>query len=167
MKQTIYAIGMLLLFVSVQVNAQKSETALLTSGAILSGIGSGVSNVNISAAALEKFSKDFSGAMNVEWVPVKEGFRAYFTADNITTAVDYTNKGKLYSVIRYGKALLTPEMARTLERRFNNPQIREVSEVKIADFAGKVYIFVFEDNVSMKTVQLMDGDLKVIQEIRK
>jgi hypothetical protein len=58
-------------------------------------------------------------------------------------------------------------MKKMLERRFVDLQVREVSEVRIADFATRVYVIVLEDNVSVKTVQILDDEVKVIQEMRK
>jgi hypothetical protein len=171
MNKSFYAFGMLMLITFSQAVAQKNETALITKSSIFnSKIGAdGVvaTNIDVSALAIEKFRKDFRDAKDVEWKEIKDGYRAYFIQGDILTAVDYNRKGKLFSTIRYGKKLLTGDMMEMLESRFTDPQLREVSEVKIADFATKVYIIVLEDDISMKTVQVMEDEVKVISELRK
>jgi hypothetical protein len=62
---------------------------------------------------------------------------------------------------------MTSDIKKMIEDAFDAPQIREVSEVKIADFATRVYIIVLEDRQSMKTVQIVDDEMKVISEISK
>ena len=170
MRQTFYAFGIAMLIISSQANAQKNETALLIKSSVLDVAGpeNGSSVMaDISVAAVERFKSDFRDVKEVEWKVISNGYRAYFQQNDLLTAVDYDNKGKLYSVIRYGKSLLSKDMKKMLEKRFLDGQVREVSEVKIADFATKVYVIVMEDNVSVKTVQILEDEVKVIQEIRK
>jgi hypothetical protein len=170
MKQTFYAFGIAMLIITSQASAQKNETALLIKGSILdvSSPESGLADMaDISAAAVERFKTDFSDAKEVEWKVMNKGFRAYFQQNEVLTAVDYNSKGKLYSVIRYGKSLLTKDMKKMLEKKFADVKVREVSEVKIADFPTSVYVLVMEDNISVKTIQILDDEVKVIQEMRK
>lgn len=167
---------MLMLFVSNQATAQKSETAFLTKSSIFNSpflskaadiSAAPAARVDVSITAVERFRKDFKDVKNVEWVEIANGYRAYFQQDDILTAVDYTKKGKLYSIIRYGKNLLTRDIKMMVERSFIEPDIREVSEIKIADYATRVYIIVLEDKESMKTVQIIDDEVQVLNEIRK
>jgi hypothetical protein len=170
MKRTFCAFGIAMLIITGQAIAQKNETALLTKGATLNvAPPENVSPVmpDISVTAVESFKTNFPDAKEVEWKVISKGYRAYFEQNAVLTAVDYDKKGKLYSVIRYGKSLLTKDMKKMLERRFVDVQVREVSEVRIADFATRVYVIVLEDNVSVKTVQILDDEVKVIQEMRK
>lgn len=174
MKHSFYAIGMLILFAS-STSAQNSETAFLTRSSIFNSPllkGSVVkagpaARVDVSVTATEAFRREFKDVKDVEWVEISSGYRAYFSQNEIITAVDYTKKGKLYSIIRYGRNLLTKDMKVMIERAFDAPEIREVSEVKIADYATKVYIVILEDKASMKTVQIIEDEMEVIQEIRK
>jgi hypothetical protein len=172
MKQSFYAIGMFMLIVSGQASAQTSETSFITRGSVLSSPfvtakAAPVADAKVSVTALEKFRKDYKDAKNVEWVEVPTGYRAYFLNDAVLTAVDYTKKGKLYSVIRYGKELLPPYIKMKLEQTYDGPQIREVTEVKIADFASKAYVVVLEDRTSLRTIQIIDDEISVIHEIQK
>ena len=175
MKQSFYAIGMLILIASGQTFAQNSETAFLTRSSIFNSpllkgtdIKAGpAARVEVSVTATEAFRRAFKDVKNVEWVEISNGYRAYFSQNEILTAVDYSKKGKLYSIISYGRNLLTKDMKVMIERAFDAPEIREVSEVKIADYATRVYIVILEDKASMKTVQIIDDEMEVIQEIRK
>jgi hypothetical protein len=167
MKQSFYAIGILMLFASSQTFAQKNETAFLTRSSIMNSpllvkesFSAPVAEVIVSTLAVERFRKDFKDVKNVEWVEISKGYRAYFQENSILTAVDYTKKGKLYSIIRYGKNLMTKEMKIMIEEAFEAPEIIEVSEVKIADYATSVYIIVLEDRKSMKTVQIIDDEMR-------
>ncbi|MBL7699187.1 MAG: hypothetical protein JNK79_13565 [Chitinophagaceae bacterium] len=174
MKQSFYAIGMLMLIAFNQANAQDSRTSLVTRSSVYHSPLSKLDNPSpenstsvFSNAAVERFRKDFKDVKDVEWMGTKDGYRAYFSKNDIYTAVDYTKKGKLYSVIRYGKKLLTEDIKKMLDDKFDNPQVREVSEVKVADYADIVYIIVVEDKTSMKTVQVMDDEIKVLSELSK
>ena len=175
MKQSFFAIGMLILFASAQTSAQNNETAFLTRSSIFNSpllkgtaIKAGpAARVDVSVTATEAFKREFKDVKDVEWVEIASGYRAYFSQNEIINAVDYTKKGKLYSIIRYGRNLLTKDMQVMIERAFDAPQIREVSEVRIADYATKVYIVIVEDKASMKTVQIIEGEMEVIQDIRK
>jgi hypothetical protein len=170
MKQTFYAFGIAMLMMAGQASAQKNETALMAKGSIINVAGpvnAATAMAAIPVVAVESFTADFRKAKEVEWQATSKGYRAYFEENAVGTAVEYDKKGKLYSVIRHGKSLLTQNMKKMLERRFADVQVREVSEVKIADFATKVYVIVLEDKVSVKTVQIMDGEMTVVQENRK
>lgn len=166
MKQTFYAIGILMFIAVSQATAQKNETALLTQGSLLgSQVTASAAKVEVSGSTLKNFKKEFSEASDADWVAIKDGFRAYFRQDDILTAVDYNKRGKLYSVIRYGKALITADIEKMLAAKFPRAGVKEVSEVKIADFATRVYIIVLQDEAAIKTVQVMDDEVKVISEI--
>ena len=172
MKQSFYAIGMLLLFVSNQATAQNNETSFLTKSSIfnspyLKEAGVAKAVVDVSATATANFKKEFKDVKNVEWVELEKGYRAYFQQNSILTAVDYTKKGKLYSIIRYGKNLMNQDLKNKVETAFDAPEIIEVSEVKIADYAAKAYIIVLEDKESMKTVQIIGDDMEVLHEVSR
>ncbi len=172
MKQSFYAIGMLMLIVSGQVSAQTSKTSFITRGSVLSspfvsGKAVPLNVAKVAITALERFQKDYKDVKNVEWTETLNGYRAYFLQDAVLTAVDYTKKGKLYSEIRYGRELLTPYIKMKLEKTFDGLQIREVAEVKMADFATNAYVVVLEDRTSLKTVQIIEDEISVINEIEK
>ena len=176
MKQLFYATGMLMLFVSGQVSAQKNETAFVSRSSIFNSPflskasvlePAAAAKVIVAMSAAERFKRDFKDAKNVEWVVIANGFRAYFVQDAILTAVDYTQKGRLYSIIRYGKDVLPKDVQKLIDRSFDGPVVVEASEVKIAEYAGKVSIVVLEDRLTMKTVQIIDDEVEVISEISK
>jgi hypothetical protein len=169
MKQSFYAIGMLML-IAFQTSAQKSETAFFTKTSVANNpflIEKAEAKAKTNAMAEERFRKDFKDVQNVEWTEKADGYRVYFTKDNIITAVDYSNKGNMYSVIRYGKSLLPKYETKLINNKFNKAVVREVSEVKIAEYSSKVYVVILEDATSMKTIQLMEGEITVLQEESK
>ena len=172
MKQSFYAIGMIMLIVTGQASAQKSATSFISRNSVLTspfmaGKAAPVSGANVSASALERFSKDYKDVKDVEWVEVPNGYRVYFLQDAVLTAVDYTKKGKLYSVIRYGNHLLSPYIKMKLEKTFDGLQIRDAIEVKIADFAARAYVVLLDDKASLKTVQVVEDEISVIYEVEK
>jgi hypothetical protein len=174
MRQSFYAIGMLMLFVSFKANAQTNETSFITRSSIANSpllsklsVVNGTAAVKVSMTAEQRFAKDFKDAKDVEWVIVDKGYRAFFMQDAILTAVDYTLKGKLYSVIRYGKGVVPGDVVALINKSFDGAVIIEASEVKIANFSEKVYVVVLEDKTSMKSVQVMEGQIEVINEMAK
>jgi len=171
MKQSFYAIGMLILIVSGQASAQTSETSLIRTSvptsSFVSANAAPVAVAKVSATALERFRKDYKDAKDVQWSEVPNGYRAYFLQDAVLTVVDYTKKGKLFSVIRYGEHLLSPYIKTKLEKTFDGLQIRAVTEVKIADFATKAYVVLLEDKSSLKTVHIIEDEISVLYEAEK
>lgn len=169
MKQSFYATGMLMLF-AFTASAQKSETALLTTTTAVTNpflIEKGEVKTGSTGVAEERFRKDFKNVQNVEWTVKADGYRVYFTQDNVMNAVDYSKKGNMTSVIRYGKSLLTKDVARMIGLNYSNASIKEVSEVKIAGYSSKVYVVLLEDATSMKTVQILDGEIALLHEESK
>ena len=83
------------------------------------------------------------------------------------TAVDYSRRGKLYSVIRYGESLLSPYMKKKLEETFDGLKIKEVAGVKMAEFVTTAYVVVLEDRTTLKTIQIIDDEIQVIHEVVK
>jgi len=172
MKQLFYAIGILMLIASGQVSAQTSETSFITRSSVLSnpfvsGKDAPVAAAKVSITALERFRKDYGDVKNVEWAELPNGYRAHFLQNAVLTAVDYTKKGKLYSVIRFGNDLLSPYCKLKLEEAFEGLHIKEVTEVKIADFAAKANVVVLEDKRSLKTVLIIEDEISVIHEVEK
>jgi hypothetical protein len=172
MKQVSYAIGMLMLIISGQASAQTSETAFMTSSSIInspfaSGVKASTVAAKVSVTALDRFSKDYKDVKNAEWIEVPNGYRAYFQQDAMLTAVDYTKKGKLYSVIRYGKDLLPADLKAKVNEMFGDMQIKEVTEVKIADYATKAFVIVLDGKASLKTIQIIENEIIVLHEAEK
>ena len=172
MKQVFYAIGMLMLIISGQANAQTTETALINRSSIVSspfvaGTKTSIEVAKVSLSALDRFKKDYKDAKDVEWVELQNGYRAYFSQDAVLTAVDYTKKGKLYSVIRYGKELLPAELKAKVNEMFGDMQIKEVTEVKIADYATKAFVIVLDGKASLKTIQIIENEIIVLHEAEK
>lgn len=172
MKQSFYAIGMFMLIVSGQVSAQTTETSFITRSSIMNspfvtGKAAPAAAARVSVTALERFRKDYKDAKDVEWAEIPNGYRVYFLQDAVLTVVDYTRKGKLYSVIRYGKNLLSPYIKMKLEETFDGLQVREVAEVKMAEFATRAYVVVLEDRTTLKTVQVIEDEISVIHEAEK
>jgi hypothetical protein len=170
MKKSFYAIGIATLIAS-QALSQISETALLTSYPMdrehLYILPDEVKTKDFPAAVEKNLRSDFKNISNVEWMETPGGYRIYFTQDAFLTAADYTRKGRLYSTIRYGEKLLTARQRSQINFSFDEPQIRQVSEVKMASSTTKVYVVIVEDESSLKTVQLIDGDIEVLNEQSK
>jgi hypothetical protein len=169
MKQVFYAIGILMFIISGQASAQTSETAFMTRSSIINspfvgGKATGVAVARVSLNALERFKKDYKDAKDVEWAEVANGYRAYFMKDAVLTAVDYTKKGRLFSVIRFGRELLSGELKTKITGTFEGMEIKEVTEVKIADFASKAYVVLLDGKTSLKTIQIIDDDIMVLHE---
>jgi hypothetical protein len=170
MKQSLYALGIMLAICPIA-SAQKSETAFLTPGSIATSSFYSKDKVakekTYSLVAEENFRKDFKDATNIQWTAKENGYRVFFVQHNITTAVDYNKKGNVYSIIRYGRKLLTNELSKLISDSFAGAEIREVSEVKIASYSSKAYVIVLEDKTSLKTIQVIDGDISVLHEQEK
>lgn len=172
MKQSFYAIGIVILLARGEASAQTTETSFTTKSApttstLVTGHAPAAGVEKISITALERFSKQYKDAKDAVWAEIPNGYRVSFLQDAVLTAVDYTKKGKLYSVIRYGKHLLTANMKSLLAIAFDDIQIREVAEVKLAEFSSPAYVVLLEDRMSLKTIQIIDDEMSVIQEVNK
>jgi len=167
MKKSFYAIGIATLIAS-QAVSQTSETAMLTAyspdRAHMYVLPNEAVAKDFPAAVEQSLRNDFRNITNVEWMETPAGYRIYFTQDAFLTAADYTKKGKLFSTIRYGEKLLSARQKTQINFTFDEPQIRQVSEVKMANSATKVYVVIVEDENSLKTVQLIEGDIEILNE---
>jgi hypothetical protein len=170
MTKSFYAIGMFVL-TTFNVSAQNAEPAIVAKSLLLSNpffsLRDEVKVKAFSTPAEDRFRKDYGNVNDAEWVETPEGYRVYFTKDEVITAVDYRFNGKVFSVIRYGKNLLGDKLAAMVNKRFDVTVIKEVSEVRISGYNTSVYIVVLEDKTSVKTLQIMENEIKVLQEQRK
>ena len=172
MKKSFFAVSVFMLFMSGQMSAQTTETSFITNTSIMnspfvSGKTASIAATKVAAPALERFRKDYKDAVDVEWVEIPNGYRVYFLQDAVLTAVDYSRRGKLYSVIRYGESLLSPYMKKKLEETFDGLKIKEVAGVKMAEFVTTAYVVVLEDRTTLKTIQIIDDEIQVIHEVVK
>jgi hypothetical protein len=167
MKKSFYASGIATL-IAFQAEAQTSETALLASYPShrdhLYVLPNDLKAKDFPAVVEQNLRNDFKNISNIEWVETPGGYRIYFTQDAFLSAADYTRKGKIYSTIRYGEKLLSARQKSQINFTFDDPQIRQVSEVKMASSPTRVYVVIVEDENSVKTVQLIEGDIQVINE---
>jgi len=169
MKRSFYAIGIATL-VAFQAIGQTSETAKLSSLPINNHkyvIATGVNDFAAPAGIEQQFRADFNNITDVQWTETANGYRVHFMKDAFLTAVDYTKKGKLYSTIRYGDDLLSKSQKNQLVFNLDEANIRQVCEVKMAGTATRVYVVIVEDRNSVKTVQMLDGDITVLQQEHK
>jgi hypothetical protein len=168
MKRSFYAIGIAML-VAFQAIGQTSETAKLSTLPIdnhkyVVPNDIAVNDFAAPAGIEQQFRADFSNITDVQWMETANGYRVHFMKDAFLTAVDYTKKGKLYSTIRYGDDLLSKSQKNQLVLNLDEANIRQVCEVKMAGTATRVYVVIVEDRNSVKTVQMLDGDITVLQQ---
>jgi glycogen debranching enzyme len=122
--------------------------------------------VNINSRAERDFSERFEAADKADWVEIKEGFAAKFVNDGVDTKVFYNHKGRWFATIRiYDQYSLPKDVRKEVRSTYYDYNIYMVIEVTVGDKTA--YLVKIEDEKSMKTIRVLDGEMDVYEEFAK
>lgn len=116
--------------------------------------------------AMRHFMTTYGENVNENWSTKSDGYRASFKKDGVTYLVDYNKKGNWNSTIRiYNQAQLPKDIRRIVRSSYYDYNIVSVSELTIGKTVA--YFVKIQDEVSLKTVRVMDNDMAVIEDYRR
>lgn len=125
---------------------------------------SDLSTVNVKA--LKDFQKAFKGA-NASWYKANDGgYIAGFKTGAVKNIVAYNAKGQWHHTILYYDEKQLPKGVRaTVKSTYYDYNITGVSEVHFNDQV--VYMIIIEDETSIKTLRISDGEMEEVRELKK
>ena len=120
----------------------------------------------VNSNALENFTKNNKAVSNVAWTSNGSVLSVYFEKEGIKTKSTYDEKGKWEYTLRYLNAKRTPYKVReAIDTYCPGKAILQVTEIKKT---GSVYHLVkLEDNTSYLTVQVMNGEVDLVEKVTK
>jgi hypothetical protein len=124
-----------------------------------------VDAANVNVKAVKDFNKSFKNVTGEQWYEVSDGFIANFQQDGIETKVAYDQKGRWHCTVRTLTETQLPSDIRDLVKsRYYDFKILVVYEIK---HDNTVYILKMEDNSTLKTLRVADGEIEIIADNSK
>jgi hypothetical protein len=170
MKQLLSSIVILALFATAK-NAQgQSENALAFNDTravnVSNSSTSKISKTSVNLKALKDFSKSFHEVSNEKWFKVPGGVIANFLTKGIDFRIKYDEKGKwLYNLLTYPEDNLPSDVRSLIRSRYYHYQIEYCNEYQLSNSA--VYIVKMNDDKSIKTIKIADGEIEVIADNKR
>jgi hypothetical protein len=122
--------------------------------------------VGVNSRAARDFSERFEEADKADWLETKEGFAAKFVNDGVNTRVFYDRRGRWTATIRmYDQHGLPQEVRKQVRSTYYDYNIYLVFEVTVGNKTA--YLVQLEDEQTMKTVRVLDGEMDVYEEFLK
>jgi len=153
--------------------SQKSSSAIVyntnefdpSSATSINAEASGVSTDVVSAKALKDFNKSFAGASAVKWFIVNAGFTTKFNQNGIQYRVDYDKKGNWTGTMKsYDEKKLPHEVRATVKSVYYDYSINWVKEITVPNYPNTiVYMIHIDDEKSFKNLQVIDGEIIVLE----
>jgi len=146
-----------------------STTSYNIESGILSGSekGEGIRHVNIDA--VRDFMKRFPLGTDVRWRQVDDEYNATFHVDSNETMVAYKNNGRwVYTINRYNNEKMLPTEVRALVKKtYYDYTISHIDEVHHTEQPNTIYLVLIEDDKTLKTIRVCDGEMEEIHELSK
>ena len=161
----------LLTAASLTVNAlsQLPGTALMTTsaGVLISESKLTPERANeIPMRVVRHFVTTHGNAEEVSWARVSNGSVVYFKEDGIDTKMAYKINGQPSYLLRFYKENRMPEaIRRQVKSKYFDYSIFMIIEVLAND--QTIYLVKMEDKDSYKTVRVCDGEMKVVENLKK
>ena len=126
---------------------------------------SGVSVDAVNSKAVKDFRKSFAGASGEKWFVIPSGFTTKFTQNDIQYRVDYNKKGNWTGTMKsYDEKKLSRDIRRIVKSTYYDYSITWVNEITVTDyFPLSVYFIHIEDETSFKNLQIVDGEMIVLE----
>ncbi len=113
--------------------------------------------------AIKDFIKKFDKVNDEKWYEVSDGFFASFKDDGIETKVAYHKNGIWDCTVRTLNESQMPFAVRdAVKKIYYDSRIIVVYEIKHSD--NTAYIIKTEDDKTIKTLRVVDGDVEVISD---
>ena len=121
---------------------------------------------DINAKAVREFTKTFKAVMDEKWYTTSSGLVASFNKNGVNTEVYYNKKGIwLYNFLTYHEEHLPRELDEMIKSSYPDYDIFAAYEYQIED--GPVHIIKLKNCKTFKTVLVIDGTMKVIEDYKQ
>ena len=148
--------------------SQKSSSAIVYNTPVdpsSSASTSAVSVDAVAAKALKDFNKTFAGVSTAKWYIVNAGFTTKFTQNDIQFRVDYDKKGNWTGTMKsYDEKKLSRDVRATVKSVYYDYSIKWVKEITVPNYPNIiVYMIHIDDEKSFKNLQVIDGEILVLE----
>ena len=119
------------------------------------------------ARAEKDFSKSYKNASSVQWYETYDGGSVvYFTEADIKMKSVYNKKGKWEYTLRFfAENEMSAEAKSMIKNAYSNYTISRAIEVE--RFDKRVLLIYIQNERSLKTARIMDGEIDTVEEYRK
>lgn len=119
---------------------------------------------DIPAQAYRHFAKHYQQARETTWAKVSAGYQVQFRQNEVTSQVNYDDKGTFQQAIRY----LEPEqvdadMVKRIRKAFPGYQLDIVSEIN--NECRIIFLITIKNQYAMKSVLLREGEFHLIDDL--
>ena len=121
----------------------------------------------INQKALKNFTKHYKNATNQTWYNLADGiYIARFTSGGVDTKVVYNARGQwLYNLLTYTEDKLPFEIRDMVKSTYFHYDIFLCHEYTVQ--GGPVYIIKMQNEKTVKTARIVEGEMSVIEEFVK
>jgi hypothetical protein len=120
---------------------------------------------SINLIALKDFKKRVTSTVNENWETTADGFVAYYSKDAVINKLIYDKKGKWkFTVLDYTRNKLEPVLRDAVEYAYEGT-VYNVNEIHTA--YKIVYIVRVADATTYKTIRIADGEMEMIETLKK
>jgi len=123
------------------------------------------SEAAVNAKAVKDFKKSFAGASNEKWFIVPAGFTTKFEQNGMEIRVDYDKKGRWAGTMKsYDEKRLPSDVRHSVKSVYYDHSIIWVREITVPEYPDIiVYIIHIENEKNFKNLQVIDGDIHIME----
>lgn len=116
--------------------------------------------------ATRNFFREYKGAVNTEWQPLKEGgYVCRFTLDGVSRKAFYDKRGNwLSTVAGYTEQQMPKDVRRVVLSNYYDYSILYVHEVKVPRKPA-IYMVQVRDKNAIKILRVVDGEVEEVREL--
>jgi hypothetical protein len=152
---------------SVRTLLVKDAKTLLADTAALSPSNFNANDLStISSKAIKSFGQVYSGAANVSWYKISDGFSASFSQNGNFNRAYFDKKGRMtYCITYYDGKKLPRDIYTIVKSTYFDCEIPFVEEIHDGDHI--VYLVHLQDETSWKKVKVCDGEMTLVEDFNK
>ena len=120
---------------------------------------------SVSPVAVKDFKKKVTATVGETWETTTDGFVAYYSKDAVQNKMVYDKKGKWkFTVLEYKREGLKPVLRDAIEYVYEGT-VFSVNEIHTT--YETVYLVRVANDTTYKTIRIIDGEMELIEELRK
>ncbi len=120
----------------------------------------------ISTKAIKDFNNTYKGVTDAIWSKIQDGYVAWFKLHGIVNRTYYDKRGNWhFNISYYDEKNLPRDVRATVKSVYYDYNITGVEEIRVEDKV--VYIVHVEDEKTLKTLKIQDGEMDIMQEFTK
>jgi hypothetical protein len=120
----------------------------------------------VNTKALRYFKKQYKDINNEKWYTLTNGYLAEFNGSSSNNLVVYDKKGNWkFTISYYDEKNLPPEIRSIVKPVYYDYTISRVEEIHVDDKI--IYLVHIQNETSLKTVRVCNGEMELMEEFNK